>query len=350
MTEQSLREFHILIVDDEEVNVNLLNQILRSDGYHHIRTTTNSREGLELILSGWPDLVLLDYQMPRPNGLEILEQVRSSGGSAEGCPILVFTADVTIQTRRSVLKAGASDFITKPGDMVEILLRVRNFLELRKLQKDLEVANRTLEDKVLERTQQLWDANVEIAYRLAKAAEYRDDQTGEHINRVADLTHKLALQLGIDPKEAEIIRLAAPLHDVGKIAISDTILLKPGKLTPEEREVMQHHTEIGASILANGNSELLRIAEVIALTHHERWDGKGYPKGLSGQDIPLVGRILAVADVFDALVHERPYKKAWPAEEAIAEIERNAGHQFDPQVVEAMLLTFAAQVIKSQSA
>ena len=344
MTDHSLVGFHILVIDDEEVNVNLLNQILQSDGYQEIRVTTNSAEGLNLILSGWPDLVLLDYQMPKPNGLEILQEVRASGGTTAGCPILVFTADVTMQTRRTVLEAGASDFLTKPGDMVEILLRVRNFLELRRLQKDLESANHTLEDKVLERTQQLWDANVEVVYRLAKAAEYRDDQTGEHINRVADLTHRLALKLGMDESEAELIRLAAPLHDVGKIALADSILLKPGKLTAEEREEMQHHTEIGARILSNGKSELLQLAEIIALTHHERWDGGGYPRGLSGEEIPLVGRILAVADVYDALTNERPYKKAWPVDEAIAEIERNAGHQFDPRVVDAMLSTFTGQV------
>lgn len=340
MTDPALLGFNILVIDDEEVNVNLLNQILQSEGYREVFGTTSSATGLEIILSGWPDLVLLDLQMPMPNGQEILNRVKVSGSPSAGCPILVFTADATLQTRRRVLDAGASDFLTKPGDMVEILLRVRNFLELRRLQKNLEATNRTLEDKVMERTQQLWDANVEIVYRLAKAAEYRDDQTGEHINRVANLTYKLALHLGIDEREAEVIRLAAPLHDVGKIAISDSILLKPGKLTREEREIMQHHTEIGASILTNGKSHLLKIAEIIALTHHERWDGAGYPKGLSGKDIPLVGRILAVADVFDALIHERPYKEAWSEEEAIAEIQRNSGHQFDPQVVEAMLLTF----------
>lgn len=349
MTDFELLEFHILVIDDEEVNVNLLSQILQSEGYKQIRVTTSSATGLEIILSGWPDLVLLDLQMPMPNGFEILSQVRMSGASSAGCPILVFTADATIQTRRKVLDAGASDFLTKPGDMVEILLRVRNFLELRRLQKNLEATNRTLEDKVMERTKQLWDANVEIVYRLAKAAEFRDDQTGEHINRVANLTHKLALHLGMDGLEAEVIRLAAPLHDVGKIAISDSILLKPGKLTPGEREIMQHHTEIGASILSNGKSKLLQIAEVIALTHHERWDGAGYPRGLAGNDIPLVGRILAVADVFDALIHERPYKKAWLPEKAIAEIQRNSGLQFDPKVVDAMVLTFAGETSTSNS-
>ena len=342
MTDPALLGYHILVVDDEGINVNLLTQILQSEGYRNVRATTSSSEGLELILNGWPDLVLLDLHMPVPHGFEILEKVRRSGGPAARCPILIFTADAMVQTRRKALEAGASDFLTKPGDMVEILLRVKNFLELRRLQKDLEETNRTLEDKVLERTRQLWEANVEVVFRLARAAEFRDDQTGEHIKRVAALSHTLALELGLDQEEAELIRLAAPLHDVGKIALSDSILLKPGLLTEEERRIMEHHTEIGARILSHGKSDLLKVAEVIALTHHERWDGEGYPNGLAGENIPLVGRILAVADVFDALTHERPYKKAWPADEALSEIERNAGVQFDPLVVAAMLSAFAS--------
>ena len=336
MANLSIQDFRILVIDDEAVNVSLLEQILKSDGYREVRLTTSSAEGLDAMLSGWPDLVLLDLQMPSPTGYEILQRVRATPGTASGCPILVFTADATLQSRRKALEAGASDFLTKPGDVVEILLRVKNFLELRKMQKDLESANERLEDKVIERTQQLWDANVEVVIRLARAAEYRDDQTGEHINRVASLSHELALQLGIGEREAELIKLAAPLHDVGKIALSDSILLKPGSLTPEEREIMQKHTEIGARILSQGTSELLQVAEIIALTHHERWDGRGYPRQLGGEDIPLPGRILAVADVFDALTHERPYKTAWTRREAMDEIEKNAGTQFDPRVVLAM--------------
>ena len=327
--------FNILVIDDDEANAKLLDQILASDGYQNVRITTDSQEGLNALLSGWPDLVLLDLHMPPPNGYEILQSARSSQGSSNTCPILVFTADVTTETRRKALSFGASDFLTKPGDMIEILLRVRNFLELRRLQKDLEMTNRTLEDKVIKRTHELWEANVEVAYRLARAAEYRDDQTGGHIKRVAELTYRIAIQLGIPENQAELMRLAAPLHDVGKIALADGILLKPGPLNAEERETMKRHTIIGAGILAHGKSDLLRMAEVIALTHHERWDGKGYPYGLSGDGIPLVGRILAVADVYDALTTERPYKKAWGVEEALAEIQKGAGNAFDPKVVEA---------------
>ncbi|MEA2552492.1 MAG: cyclic di-GMP phosphodiesterase [Fimbriimonadaceae bacterium] len=343
MPDPSVIDYHILVVDDEPSNLKLLDQILTSEGYRNVRTTTDSKAGLDLILSGWPDLVLLDLKMPPPDGFQILKTVRSHPGTAAACPILVFTSDQTTLTRRTALELGASDFLTKPGDLIEIVLRVRNFLELRKLQRHLESANRTLEDKVLTRTQELKDANVEVVYRLARAAEYRDDQTGEHINRVGKLSYMLALKLGFSPEDAETVRLAAPLHDVGKIALSDSILLKQGPLTPDERKVMERHTVIGAGILAKGKSELLKMAEVIALTHHERWDGGGYPHGLAGENIPLVGRILAVADVYDALTHDRPYKKAWPRSKAIEEIEANAGYHFDPQVVAALMAIFRGE-------
>jgi putative two-component system response regulator len=335
-----LLDFNVLIIDDEAANVKLLDQILATEGYRNVRITTDSNEGLDCILSGWPDLILLDLHMPQPNGLEILNEARISHGSSSSCPILVFTADATTQTRREALRCGASDFLTKPGDMVEILLRVRNFLELRKLQKGLEATNRTLEDKVIARTQELWEANVEVVYRLGRAAEYRDDMTGGHINRVAELTYRIALEMGMLESQADLIRLATPLHDVGKIALPDAILLKKGSLTPEERDVMKRHTTVGAGILAHGKSDLLRMAEVIAQTHHERWDGKGYPYGLSGEDIPLVGRIVAVADVFDALTTDRPYKEAWPIERALDEIRRCAGAHFDPKVVDASMVVF----------
>jgi putative two-component system response regulator len=338
MSDPTLENFNILVIDDEETNVKLLDQMLATEGYRNVRSTSSSEEGLQCILSGWPDLVLLDLHMPQPDGYEILKQVRGGLGSSSGCPILVFTADAMVQTRREALKWGASDFLTKPGDMIEIILRVKNFLELRKLQKDLVAANMNLEQKVLERTQDLWEANLEVVFRLARAAEYRDDQTGEHVHRVADLAHRIAIQMGVPHYQAEMILLAGPLHDVGKIALADSILLKEGPLTEEEREIMKHHTTIGAGILANGKSDLLKTAEIIAVSHHERWDGKGYPFGLSGDSIPLVGRILAVADVYDALINKRPYKPAWPPEQAVEELRKNAGTQFDPAVVEAALV------------
>jgi putative two-component system response regulator len=328
-------QFNILIIDDNAAEGKELQQILTGQGYGSVKVTPDSQQGLECLLAGWPDLVLLDLHMPAPTGFDILRRLRLSFGTTLACPILALTADATRLARREALQRGVSDFLAKPADTDEILLRIKHFLELRKLQKDLEYANRTLEEKVRDRTQELWEANVEVANRLARAAEYRDDQTGQHIQRVADLTWRIALQLGMPEDQSGLIRLAAPLHDVGKIAIPDAILLKPGPLSKGERETMKRHTIIGGGILAHGKSEILRIAEMIAVSHHERWDGTGYPFGLRGDAIPLVGRILAVADVFDALISERPYKTAWPKERALDEIRSCSGSQFDPQVVEA---------------
>jgi PAS domain S-box-containing protein/putative nucleotidyltransferase with HDIG domain len=208
------------------------------------------------------------------------------------------------------------------------------------LQNDVterEDARQVLEERVQERTAELADSQIEILNRLARAAEYRDDNTGQHTQRVARTSALLAQSLGLPNEQVELIRQAAPLHDVGKIAISDLILLKPGKLTDEEFDTMKTHAALGAALLSDGHSDVVQLAERIAGAHHERWDGKGYPQRLAGEQIPLEGRILAIADVFDALTHERPYKKAWPAAEAVAEITRQSGQQFDPQVVAAFL-------------
>lgn len=338
MPEEAALQFaKILIVDDEEANVRLLERTLQRWGYTNLVSTTDAREALGLFQQHRPDLVLLDLMMPYVDGFTIMDSIKTSLPAGVFMPILVLTADANPQVKRRALSAGAKDFLTKPFDQTELLLRIMNMLETRFLHIELANQNQVLEQKVAERTRDLAASQIEILERLARAAEYRDDDTGQHTHRVGDISSMIARAMGLPPRRVELIRRAAPLHDVGKIGVPDNILLKPGRLTPEEFEIIKPHTTIGAALLSGGHSEMVKIAESIALTHHERWDGSGYPVGLKGEDIPIEGRIVSIADVFDALSHDRPYKKAWPVEEAIAEIERNSGRQFDPQVVVAFL-------------
>src|SRR3954469_11338400 len=250
-------------------------------------------------------------------------------------PVLVLTADIAPDTKRRALSLGARDFLTKPIDVPEVLLRVRNLLQTRYLRVELERTNDQLHERVLQRTRELEDAKLEMLDRLALAAEYRDDATGQHADRIGRTSQLLALELGLDPAEATLIGHAARLHDIGKIGIADELLLKPGKYSAEEIAAMELHPRIGARILSGSNNELLNMAEQIALTHHERWDGRGYPSGISGDAIPLPGRIVTVADVFDALTHRRPYKEPWPIPVAVREILGESGTHFVPTVIEA---------------
>jgi len=332
-----LRESRILIIDDEAPNIRLLLRLLRRAGFTNLVSTTDAREVPDLIKAAPPDLILLDLWMPHTNGFELLEQLRPEIGDSNYLPILVVSADITAEAKARALSQGAKDFLHKPFDLVEVLLRIRNLLETRYLYLELQRQNEILEARVKERTRELEEAQIEVIDRLARAAEYRDHTTGQHTRRVGELSALLASVLGLSQEEVELIRKAAPLHDVGKISLSDAILLKPGRLSPAEMELNRSHTTMGAELLSGGRFPLLKMAEIIALTHHERWDGQGYPRGLAGEDIPLPGRIVAVADVFDALVHERPYKRAWTPEEAMAEIAEQSGKQFDPAVVRALL-------------
>ncbi len=327
----------ILIVDDEPANVLLLQRILQNAGFTAVETLTDSREVLGFCGDSAPDIILLDLMMPHISGFEVMESLAPFVEREIYLPILVLTADVAPATRLRALTGGARDFLTKPFDHTEAVLRVKNLLETRRLYKKLQTQNVELEARVRERTRDLEHSQIEILERLARAAELRDDDTGQHTQRVGRMAAQLAAALKMDAAGVELIQRAALLHDVGKIGISDLILLKPGKLTPEEFEIIKTHTTIGATLLAEGHSPFVHMAQSIALTHHERWDGSGYPGKLAGDAIPLEGRILSVVDVFDALTNERPYKKAWPREEALAEIEKQAGRQFDPQVVAAFL-------------
>jgi len=326
----------ILIVDDQESNVALLEGILQEEEFNCYQSITDSTQIMPVYLEYQPDLILLDLQMPVMDGFEVMKQLQLCLSPEDYIPILVLTANITPDAKRRALSEGAVDFLTKPFDPTEVLLRIKNLLQTRSLHVQLQRQNRLLDKKVRERTAALEETQIEILERLALTAEYRDDITGEHTKRVGRTAAGVAKALGWSDEEVELIRRAAPLHDLGKIAIPDSILLKPGKLTPEEFERMKMHTTLGAEMLSNGRFPLLRMAEQIALTHHERWDGSGYI-GLREESIPIAGRIVTVADVFDALTSERPYKKPWTRTDAIREIECQSGRQFDPRVVEAFL-------------
>jgi putative two-component system response regulator len=329
-TDDVNRHARILIIDDEFANIRFLEINLKRAGYTHIHSTTDPVQSLELFRSIKPDIILLDLAMPDLDGFAVMKLLREQEPTST-VPILVLTADAVTATKHRALQAGAMDFLTKPLDQTEVLLRIHNLLE-RHFHSVL------LESRVRERTQELEKAQLETLQRLALAAEYRDDNTGFHTRRIGLLAGAIARLLGFSPERVETIIRVAPLHDVGKIGISDTILLKPGKLTDKEFAVVRRHAEIGARILSGSTSPWLQMAEEIALNHHERWDGRGYPRGLSGEDIPLVGRIVAVADVFDALTHDRPYQRAYDVEAAVAEIEAQSGGQFDKRVVDAFLM------------
>jgi putative two-component system response regulator len=331
---ERVQDARVMIVDDQMPTVLVLERMLRKVGYTNLQTATDPHLVLSLFAEFQPDILLLDLHMPGMNGFEVMEKLQGVIGNATYFPILVLTADVTAETKQRALACGAKDFLTKPFEVTEVLLRIKNLLETRFLHLQMQNQNQVLEIKVKERTRDLEQARIEILARLSLAAEFRDDDTGQHTQRVGHAAALLAKALGCGDDQVELIRRAAPLHDVGKIGIPDAILLKPGRLEPAEFRIMATHTTIGGKILSGSQSPLLQLAESIALTHHECWDGSGYPIGLKGEDVPIVGRIVAVADVFDALTHERPYKKAWPIGEAVAEIERLSGRKFDPRIVE----------------
>lgn len=336
ITSNDLLNSKIVIIDDEPANVLVLERLLEQLGYTDVKGFTVSEEGWNYLLTNQVDLLLLDLQMPKLSGLDILRMLQENEDDHTFLPVMVLTADTTAPTKRQALSLGAQDFLTKPFEAYEVALRVKNLLRVRSSYFGLTRDKERLEEAVQKRTQDLVQTQLEIVERLGLATEYRDDDTKEHTFRVGEMAAALAEEMGLDREFVQRLRLAAPLHDVGKIGISDTILLKPGRLTDEEYETMKKHAEIGASILSGSTSDLLILAEEIAISHHERWDGRGYPNKIAADDIPLSGRIVAVVDVFDALTHERSYKKAWPVEDALAEIQRCSGTQFDPQVVEAL--------------
>ncbi len=351
MMEENIKDLNILIVDDNVDNLVFLEQLFRRKGYRKIMTIADSRNVLPYIGKADPDIILLDIMMPYIDGYEILRSIRGLMDSSVFLPVVVLTAVTDRKAREQTLKDGATDFLTKPLDAVEVILRVGNLLRTRYMYKQHLEYSKLLESAVLHRTRELAannqalekvnqvldETNIEIADRLAEAAEYRDDATGKHTFRVGAISALIAAELGFSNDFVELVDKAARLHDLGKIGIPDAILLKPGKLTEEEFDVMRQHCVIGAKVLSGGHSELLEMAERIALSHHEHWDGNGYPNGLKAKAIPIEARIVSVVDVFDALTHPRPYKDAWTQQDAVDYITSHKDRQFDEKVVDAFL-------------
>lgn len=329
---QEIYQANVLIVDDKPANGILLQKILERDGYQNIKIVTDSREVEGLCCSTRFDVILLDIRMPFIDGFGVMALL-SHIYSDEYVPVLVLTAQTDRDTRLKALEGGAKDFLTKPFDQVEVLIRIYNLLEIRLLHKKSQDNNKMLEEKVKKRTEELYETRKAVIGCLGLAAEYRDNETGCHIVRMSQLSYLLAIEYGLGQQQAEMILNTAPMHDVGKIGIPDSILLKQGKLTPEEWGLMKTHVAIGAKILEGHESHLMNTAKSIVLHHHEKWDGSGYPSGLKGHEISIEGRICAVADVFDALLSERPYKKSWTIDEAVAFVDQQSGKHFDPEVV-----------------
>jgi putative two-component system response regulator len=332
---------NVVIVDDTQINVTLMQALInRIEGCKPIGFT-DPAAGLQWCIDGAPDLVIVDYMMPAPDGIEFIQRFRAEPSKAE-VPMLMVTADHEKEVRYRALEAGANDFLTKPIDRVEFTSRVKNMLAIRR--SHLALADRAawLADEVAQATAEIREREREAVFRLARAAEFRDPETGAHIQRMAHYSRLIAAGLGLDAAQQDLILEAAPMHDVGKLGTPDLILLKPGKLTPEEFAVMKRHAAIGWEILRDSAAPTLKVAAEIAHTHHEKYDGSGYPRGLAGEDIPLFGRIVAVADVFDALTSARPYKPAWEFDRAWDFLAANRGSHFDPRCVDAFLAKRAA--------
>ncbi|MEJ1409850.1 MAG: two-component system response regulator, partial [Candidatus Sedimenticola sp. (ex Thyasira tokunagai)] len=323
MSEEN-RKPTVLVVDDTPENIDVLRGVLKDD--YKIKAAVSGERALKIAHGeNKPDIILLDIMMPIMDGYEVCEHLKSDI-TTQQIPVIFITAKNDTESERRGLKLGAVDFLSKPISPPIVKARVHTHLALYD-------QSRALEDRVRERTVELDASRLQIIRRLCRAAEYKDNETGLHVIRMSHYARLIAEGLDLPAETVNTIYSAAPMHDVGKIGIPDKILLKPGKLDSDEWEIMMQHTSYGAEIIGNHDSALLTMSRTIALCHHEKWNGKGYPNGLAGEDIPLEARIVAIADVFDALTSERPYKKAWPVEKAIAVIQEDAGSHFDPNLV-----------------
>ncbi|WP_295450359.1 HD domain-containing phosphohydrolase [uncultured Thiodictyon sp.] len=331
MTTEPLR---LLTIDDDDRLRRSLRAYFEDSGMT-VFEADNGIEGLAVFAAQHPDVVLVDLMMPGMNGLAVIEELAKLSPQT---PAIVVSGTSDLNDAVEALHRGVWDYVTKPIISLAALEHtVNKCVDRARLIKENERYRLNLEELVVERTQEVARTRLQIIQRLGRAGEYRDNETGMHVIRMSQVSRLLALKAGMSEGDAETLLLAAPMHDVGKIGISDQILLKPGQLTPAEWEIMKSHPQIGADIIGEDPSEIMRLAAIIALTHHEKWDGSGYPKGLRGQNIPLQARVVAIADVFDALTSRRPYKEAWPCEQALDQIRAGTGSHFDPNLVPLFL-------------
>jgi putative two-component system response regulator len=326
----------VLIIDDTEINLILFAALVKKLDDCIPHTFARARDALSWSQDHVPDLVIVDYMMPDLDGLEFIRLMREIPGR-ESVPVVIITANDQKQLRYRALDIGANDFLTKPVDKVEFLARSRNMLLVSDARKKLADRAAWLADEVRKATAEIIARERETVIRLCKAAEYRDPETGAHILRMAHFSRLIGRGLGLSVEDQELLLEAAPLHDIGKVGIADKILLKPGRLDEEEFEIMKHHAIYGFELLQGSSSRVLQVGADIAKGHHEKFDGSGYPLGLAGTDIPIFSRIVAVADVFDALTSERPYKKAWSLEDAVDFLVAGSGKHFDPKCVQSFL-------------
>ena len=335
----------ILCVDDNKLNTILLQSALTPEGYE-FQSADSGEAALSQVAKDPPDIILLDIIMPKMSGFEVLQKLRADE-KTRFIPVVMLTALSETEDKVKALEAGCDDFMSKPFDKVELLARVKSLVRVKAYHDQMQNYERSLADKVAQRTRSLWralkekdNAHLEIIYRLSRAAECRDEDTGTHILRIGYYARTIANKMSLKDKFTEAIFYASPMHDIGKIGIPDSILHKSAKLNPGEWEIMKRHTTIGAQILKGSKVKFIKVAEIIALTHHEKWDGSGYPEGLKGAKISLAGRITAIADVFDAATSRRPYKEPCLLEKAFEIIKKGAGSHFDPHIVSAF---FACQ-------
>jgi response regulator RpfG family c-di-GMP phosphodiesterase len=326
----------VLVIDDSKTNLDVYARVLKQAGDVEIRSFLSSSDAFAWTQSNVPDLVVVDYRMPEMNGLEFIRAFRAKPGNAD-VPVVMVTASHDKEVRYEALKLGADDFVEKPADPVEFLARARNMIKLRERSKKLAESASWLKQEVRKKTAEIARREQETILRLTRATEHRDRETKNHIARMGHYASLLAKAVGLSDERQELLLLAAPMHDIGKVAVPDRILLKEGRLTPEEWEIMKGHARAGYDILKDSDSPLIQLAAEIALTHHEKWDGSGYPQRLIGDAIPLSGRICAVGDVFDALLSVRPYKPAWSLPQVIEQLRRDRGTHFDPVLIDAFL-------------